>query len=234
MAKILSALFILGMTSVAYATNSLSEDLDKFVKQFIDTAPDEVQSDFNKGVEEVRTSGILDKAINVGDYAPEFILMNAVNKQVSLYDELQKGPVVLIWYRGGWCPYCNIQLQHIQMKLKEINQAGGQVIAISPELPDKTMSTTERHDLQFHVLSDTNNEVADRYKLAYTVPDYVVDHYDLASKLNAYNGDAANRLPLAATYVIAKNGLVEFAFLDADYKKRATPDEIISVLNTLK
>jgi peroxiredoxin len=234
MTKVISILLILCVSRLVYATSSLSEDLDRFVKEFINTAPDNVQSDFNKGVEEVRASGILDKAINVGDFAPEFTLTNAVGKQVSLYDELHKGPVVLVWYRGGWCPYCNLQLQHIQMKLTEIHQAGGQVIAISPELPDKTMTTKERHSLQFQVLSDTSNEVADCYKLAYTVPSYVVDHYDLSSKISSYNGDEENRLPLAVTYVIGKNGVVEYAFLDADYKNRATPEEIITVLNSLK
>ena len=234
MTKSISTLLLLCVSSLVYATSRLSEDLDRFVKEFIDTAPDNVQSDYRQGIEEVRSSGILDKAINVGDYAPDFSLINAIGKQVTLYDELQKGPVVLVWYRGGWCPYCNLQLQHIQMKLAEIHQAGGRVIAISPELPDKTMTTKERHSLQFHVLSDTSNEVAGRYKLAYTVPNYVVDHYDLSSKLNAHNGDNENRLPLAVTYVIARNGVVEYAFLDADYKNRATPEEIITVLTSLK
>ncbi|MFK7794156.1 MAG: peroxiredoxin-like family protein [Gammaproteobacteria bacterium] len=234
MIKITSTLLILCLSGSAYATSSLSEDLDRFVKEFIDKAPANVQNDFNNGIDEVRESGILDKAVNVGDYAPEFTLVNAVGKFVSLYDQLDKGPVVLVWYRGGWCPYCNLQLQHIQMKLAEIHQAGGQVIAISPELPDKTMTTKERHMLEFQVLSDTNNKVADSYKLAYTVPDYVVDHYDLSSKLNAHNGDDNNRLPLAVTYVIAKGGVVEYAFLDADYKNRATPEEIITVLKNIK
>lgn len=233
MYKLLLVLATLGSINLAYATSSLSEDLDRFVKEYIDTAPDVVQKDFSKGIDQVYNSGILDKAINVGDYAPEFNLVNAIGKYISLYDQLEKGPVVLVWYRGGWCPYCNLQLQHIQMKLAEIHQAGGQVIAISPELPDKTMTTKERHMLDFQVLSDTNNKVADRYKLAYSVPDYVVDHYDLSFKLNDHNGDSENRLPLAVTYVIAKNGIVEYAFLDADYKNRATPEEIITVLKNI-
>ncbi len=225
---------MLAVSGFAFASSTLSEDLDRFVKKFIDTAPANVQSDFNQGVQEVRSSGILDKAINVGDYAPDFTLANAIGEYVSLYERLENGPVVIVWYRGGWCPYCNLQLQHIQMKLAEIHQAGGQVVAISPELPDKTMTTKERHMLEFQVLSDTNNKVADLYKLAYTVPDYIVDHYDLSSKLNAYNGDEENRLPLAVTYVIARSGVVEYAFLDADYKNRATPEEIITVLKSLK
>ncbi len=214
--------------------NSLSEDLDRFVKEFIDTAPDNVQKDFGRGIDELSSSGILENAVNVGQYAPEFDLPNAIGGHTSLYDSLQKGPVVLVWYRGGWCPYCNLQLQHIQTKLAEIHAAGGQVIAISPELPDMTMTTKERHMLEFQVLSDIDNKVADKYKLAYTVPDYVVDHYDLSVKLNDHNGNSSNRLPLAVTYVINKDGKVEYAFLDADYKNRASPEEIISVLNTIK
>ncbi len=233
MVKLIAVLLMLCMSGLGYADSSLSEDLDRFVKEYIETAPEDVQKDFNKGVEEVRESGVLDKAINVGDQAPEFNLINAVGKYISLYDQLENGPVVLVWYRGGWCPYCNLQLQHIQSKLAEIHQAGGQVIAISPELPDKTLTTKERHLLEFQLLSDTGNKVADLYKLAYTVPDYVVDHYDLSSKLNEHNGDNENRLPLAVTYVIGRNGVVEYAFLDADYKNRATPEEIIAVLEDL-
>ena len=232
MSKFIATLLLLCVSSFIYA-NSLTEDLDMFIEDFIDTAPEEIQKDYTKGINEVRATGILDRAINVGDYAPEFKLNNAVGKEISLYDELEKGPIVLVWYRGGWCPYCNLQLQHMQMKLKEINLAGGQVIAISPELPDKSMTTKERHMLEFNVLSDVSNRVADKYKLAYTVPDYVVDHYDLSFQLNAHNGNEENRLPLAVTYVIAKSGLVEYAFLDADYKNRATPEEVITVLKSI-
>ena len=233
MSRIFIVLFLVIYFTSTSIASSLTEDLNTFIQEYINTAPDEVQSDFNRGIDELRGSGILDNAINVGDYAPEFKLINAIGKEVSLYDELEKGHVVLVWYRGGWCPYCNLQLQHIQRKLSEIHEAGGQVIAISPELPDKTMTTKERHMLQFQVLSDVNNRIADRYKLAYSVPNYVVDHYDLSSKLHIHNGNEDNRLPLAVTYVIAKNGVVEYAFLDADYKNRASPEEIIEVLQDL-
>lgn len=227
------SVLIISLISTACLATSLTEDLDAFVQKYINTAPEQVQVDFQRGINEVSSSNILAEAINVGDYAPEFKLIDALGKAVSLYDELAKGPIVLVWYRGGWCPYCNLQLQHIQMKLDEIHAAGGQVIAVSPELPDQTMTTKEKQSLKFKVLSDVNNRVADKYKLAYTVPDYVVDHYDLSSKLKTHNGNDENRLPLAATYVVARNGVVEYAFLDADYKNRASPEEIISVLQQL-
>ncbi len=214
--------------------NSLAEDLDRFVKQYLEKTPDNVRVDFQRGIDELQQSGILERALNIGDTAPEFLLPNAVGDEISLYDALLQGPVVLVWYRGGWCPYCNLQLQHIQKKLDEIKSAGGQVIAITPELPDRTMTTKERHKLEFQVLSDIDNKVADRYKLAYSVPDYVVDHYDLSRTLNEHNGNDSKRLPLAATYIIDRSGVIEYAFLDADYKNRASPEEIITVLKQLK
>lgn len=218
------------------AVSSLEDDLNDFVDQYIDAPKEQKKTDDAslRGLNEISESGILEKAINVGDYAPEFVLMSAVGEEVRLYDTLLAGPVVLVWYRGGWCPYCNLQLKQLQERLADIKAAGGQVIAISPELPDKGMTSKERNNLAFQVLSDINNKVADNYKLAYNVPKNVVDHYDLSYTLNEYNGeDAQSRLPLAVTYVIDRSGLVEFAFLDADYTKRAKPDDIIEVLQRI-
>lgn len=209
-------------------TSASMEEMTSSVKQ---------NADNSKHANELAI-GTRELAEKSGDVVSEAVnamakINNALGKEVSLYDELEKGPVVIVWYRGGWCPYCNLQLQHIQRKLTEIHQAGGQVIAISPELPDQTMTTKEKQMLEFQVLSDVNNRVADQYKLAYTVPSYVVDHYDLSSKLSTHNGNDENRLPLAVTYVVGRSGVVEYAFLDADYKNRATPEEIISVLKEI-
>jgi peroxiredoxin len=219
-----------------WAVSDLQEELNEFVDQYIDEPKEQrkINTAKERGVQHIAESGILEKAINVGDYAPEFVLTNAVGEEISLYDTLLSGPVVLVWYRGGWCPYCNLQLQQIQQRLDDIKAAGGQVLAISPELPDKGMTLRERHNLEFQVLSDVNNKVADRYNLAYSVPSHVVDQYDLSYTLNEYNGaDAKERLPLAVTYVISRSGLVEYAFLDADYAKRAKPDDIIEALKRL-
>ena len=233
MKKIIAVLLCLSFKT-GFAVSPLAQDLDRFVKQYTENTPEQIQSLNRNAIKSLKNSGILAKAINVGDYAPPFNLPNAIGGRVSLYNELKKGPVVLVWYRGSWCPYCNLQLRHIQKQLFEITSAGAQVIAVSPELADKTMTAEQRHQLEFQVLSDINNRVADQYRLAYTVDDAVADHYNLAEKLNHYNGNNTNRLPLAVTYVINTNGLVEYAFLDADYKNRATPEEIISVLNAIK
>lgn len=236
MYKYFIALVLLFSAWQVMAVSGLKDDLNDFVDQYIDEPREQRQADDVRlrGVQQIRQSGILGKAVNVGDYAPEFKLISAVGEEVSLYDTLLSGPVVLIWYRGGWCPYCNLQLQQVQQRLADIKAAGGQVVAISPELPDKGVTLRERHNLGFQVLSDVNNRVADQYKLAYKVPDHVIDHYDLSYTLNEYNGEEAqSRLPLAVTYIIDRSGLVKYAFLDADYAKRAKPDDIIEVLNRI-
>lgn len=216
-----------------FASSTLVESQQRLVDKINANRSEEVKALNDRSTREIRNSGILDKAINVGDYAPEFDLPNAMDKRVSLYDSLENGPVVLVWYRGGWCPYCNLQLQQLQASLDEIKAAGGQVIAISPELPDMSLSTMEKNNLKFEVLSDIDNRVADLYHLAYTVPDYVVDHYDMSVTLNQHNGNDNRRLPLAVTYVIDREGVVQYAFLDTDYKNRASAQEIITELKEI-
>lgn len=186
------------------------------------------------GITSVANSGVLDNALNVGDKAPNFTLQNALNKSVSLYKELENGPVVLTWYRGGWCPYCNITLHYLQEKLPEFQKAGATLIALTPELPDNSLSTSEKNQLEFTVLSDVGNTIGKEYGVVYQLTDDVAAIYEAGFGLSKTNGDASNQLPLAATYVIDRHGIIQYAFLDADYKERAEPSDIIDALKKLK
>jgi len=180
-------------------------------------------------ISEVADSGILDKAINLGDKAPNFTLPDALGNSVSLYDELAKGPVILTWYRGSWCPYCNIQLHDYQKSLSDIHAAGTQLIAISPELSDSALSWKEKNELDFIVLSDVGNEVAREYGIVYRIPDAISAGYVAGGRtdLTQYNGNDSLELPLAVTYVIGTDGSVEYAFVDADYRKRAETSDVV-------
>ena len=189
---------------------------------------------YAEGIEAVKTSGILENALNVGQKAPNFTLNNATNKPVTLYDELKNGPVILTWYRGGWCPYCNITLHHLQEKLPEFKKAGATLIALTPEVPDKSLTTSEKHKLEFTVLSDVGNKVGKEYGVVYQLTAPVATMYEAGFGLHENNGDESNELPLAATYVIDKNGIIQYAFLNEDYRNRAEPKEIIAALNKLK
>jgi peroxiredoxin len=186
------------------------------------------------GIVAVKNSGILKKALNVGDKAPDFTLNNALSKSVSLYDELKKGSVVLIWYRGGWCPYCNITLHYLQERLAEFQQAGATLMALTPELPDKSLNTLEKNNLEFTVLSDVGNKIGKEYGVVFELISEVASLYENSFGLVENNGDSSNELPLAATYVIDQNGIIQYAFLDADYRKRAEPDAIITAIHNLK
>ncbi|WP_139956953.1 peroxiredoxin-like family protein [Flavicella sediminum] len=186
------------------------------------------------GILAVKNSGVLEKALTIGDKAPNFSLKNALNTSVSLAEELKKGPVVLTWYRGGWCPYCNITLHYLQEKLPEFQKAGASLLALTPELPDKSLSTSEKNNLEFSVLSDVGNKVAKEFGVVFELTKEVAAIYETAFGLSAYNGDEGNQLPLAATYVIDQKGIIQYAFLDEDYRNRAEPSEIISALSKLK
>lgn len=188
---------------------------------------------YAEGISSVADTGIIEKALNVGDKAPNFTLKNALSKSVSLYDELKKGPVVLTWYRGGWCPYCNITLHYLQEKLPEFQKAGATLIALTPELPDNSLSTSEKNKLEFTVLSDVGNTIGKEYGVVYQLTNEVASMYEAGFGLHEKNGDNSNQLPLAATYVIDKEGIIQYAFLDADYRERAEVSEILAALSKL-
>ena len=185
------------------------------------------------GIASVSDSGILDTALNVGDKALDFSLKNQLNQTVSLYDQLKDGPVVLTWYRGGWCPYCNITLHYLQDKLPEIKTEGATLLALTPELPDNSLNTSEKNNLEFSVLSDVGNVIGKNYGVVFELTPEVATIYNNGFGLNEKNGDASNQLPLAATYVIDTNGIIQYAFLDADYTKRAEVSEIVTALKKL-
>ncbi len=196
-------------------------------------ADDITKKIYQEGFDALNETDIIEKAKKVGDIAPNFTLKNAVGKKAVLKDYLKEGPVVLVWYRGGWCPYCNINLHHLQEELPNIEAQGAKLVAISPELPDKSMTTAEKHNLKFEVLSDVNNKVAKEYGVVFKLTDDVAEIYNKKFSLKDYNGNDSNELPLAATYIINTEGKIIYAFLDTDYKKRADPSEITDFLKKM-
>ncbi len=231
-----SVLLFVSLFAVAQTESKprLQEVLDERKAIFEKKAPTELKQVYTEGINAVVQSGILENAKQIGDQAPEFTLSNALGKQVSLSDYLKKGPVVLTWYRGGWCPYCNLTLHRLQEELPNFKAEGASLLALTPELPDKSISTAEKHELQFEVLSDVGNVVARDYGIVFKLTDEVAENYQKNFDLHAYNGDASDELPLAATYVIDTNGVIRYAFLDAEYRNRAEPAEILEALKSLK
>ncbi len=216
------------------ALRTLKRKLDAKSAEFAKGMPPEVLSGYEKSVADIAATGVLDHAMKVGDHAPDFELPDARGGTMSLKALLAKGPVVLTWYRGGWCPFCNIQLQEYQASLEEMEGAGGQLVAISPQTPEYSLSTAEKDELKFAVVSDAGNKVAKQYGLAYKAPPSAAEMLEKGVGLAKWNGDSSLELPISATYVVAPDGTIAWAFVDTDYRNRAEPADIIAALRALQ
>jgi len=213
---------------------TLKERLEALKAKFQETAAPEIAQAYQQGIDELAQSGIVDKAKKVGEQAPMFELPNVAGQPVKLEDLLKQGPVVLVWYRGAWCPYCNVQLQALQEALPRITEQGARVLALSPQKPEHSAKAVQESKLGFELLADAGNKTAKQYGIAYKLPDVVAQHLTQQVDFNAYNGDASNELPLSATYIIDGGGVIRYAFLNADFRLRAEPADIVAALKTLK
>ncbi|MCC3373744.1 peroxiredoxin-like family protein [Cohnella sp. REN36] len=207
--------------------------LDQAKERFIATAPEEVQSLVFRHIKEQQESGIV-FGLQEGDQAPNFTLANPLGEHVNLYDELAKGPVVLTFYRGSWCPFCNIQLRAYQQLLPEIEKLGGQLMAVSLQNPDNSLSHQEKENLTFQVLSDSNGHVADRYRVLYELPDYLRNLYAKSGMdLAGFHQTDRWILPITATFIVDKEGSIRRAHANPDLMKRMEPQDIMDQLKKL-
>jgi peroxiredoxin len=212
---------------------SLTEQLSDKANAFKEKADPEKVKSYEAAIEKVAASGIIEKSKKEGDKAPNFTLPNATGQKVTLTDKTKNGYTIITWYRGGWCPYCNLTLAAWQQILPEIKAENIELIAITPELPDSTLSTKEKNALEFEVLSDVGNKVAKEYGIVFPLDQSIREAYKNMG-LEKYNGDASYTLPLAATYIINSKNEIVYAFLDADYKKRAEPKEVLQKIKDMK
>jgi peroxiredoxin len=202
--------------------------------EITDSIPTEIAGRIKTGVDEVTTSGVA-PGLAVGDTAPGFTLPSAAGNQVVLADLLAEGPVVVTFYRGEWCPYCNLQLRALQQSLPAITAAGATLVAISPQAPDQAMTMTEKHELAYPVLSDLDQSVSESYKVRFDVTGELED-----LQVNVFqndpavqNADGRRSLPVPSTFVIDRTGVVRFAAVDADWRVRVEPADVIAALQAL-
>lgn len=174
-------------------------------------------------------------AIAVGEKVPDFTLPNAKGETVLLSELLSNGPVVVTFYRGSWCPYCNLQLRAMQSRLDEIHALGAELVAISPEVPDGVLTETEINEMAFPVLSDQDATVAEKFGVAWEVPDVILEHMRKDRNLDLADINNGNErvLPIPATFIIDRDGVVQWRFVEVDYRMRAEPEDIIKVLSKL-
>ena len=182
----------------------------------------------------VADAKVAERAVGVGEPVPAFLLPTITGKRVDASRLLRLGPLVISFYRGGWCPYCNIELRALQARLPEIEALGASLVAISPELPDRALVTADSNALTFPVLVDQGNAVARQFRLTHEIAPEIV-RYQLGNgnDVAAFNGTDTAEVPLPATYVVGADGVVRYAFVNADYTRRADPDTVIGVLRRL-
>ena len=187
----------------------------------------------DRAAEKLAQSGIAAQALHAGDQAPDFELPDGDGMIWRSADLLRSGPLVAVFYRGRWCAYCNAQLMALQQIHAQIAAAGASLVAISPQTQKHSYMTRDMHQLRFPVLSDQGNEVARKFRLVYRVSPELQQMYEsIMTKLPGYNGDQSWELPMPATYVIRPDGTIAYARVDADWRARPEPEEILEQLST--
>lgn len=211
----------------------LKEAIDAYEVEKRKQVPEAVLQTMAEATADIEAMGIENRAIGTGDAMPDFELPNQHGDMRRLSDYVKDSPLVLNIYRGGWCPYCNLEMKALHDALPDIDAQGARFVGMAPETPDKAMATVERHDIGIDVVNDTGNQVADQLGLVFELPEALRPIYqNLGIDVPAYNGDDSFRLPVPATYIIGRDGIVVHAFVNSDYTRRMEPADIVSRLKS--
>jgi peroxiredoxin len=209
---------------------SLKQQLAEYRAGWFERVPAERQAIMERHIAGLR-DGLAKSALKTGDRAPAVVLGNARGDTVDVGALLKNGPVIVSFYRVGWCPYCNFELRAFQQILRQIEAAGATLVAISPAKPDDTLSTAEKNALSFEVLSDVGQKVGRAFGLVYDFSDELKSAYkEFGIDIPGKNGAEDWALPISATYVVDRDGTIIYAYTDADYRDRAEPADVLEVL----
>ena len=223
------------MKDPATESHPVEAELNDMAEKSKKRTPPELIETSRKSNEELINSGILKRALNVGATMPSFALADAHGKTQTSTDLLAKGPIVIVFYRGAWCPYCNLYLRSMQKYLPEIEAKGASLVAISGESPDNSLSVEQKDGLKFTVLSDHNLTVARKFGIVYEMPKMLDEAYATRGlDVKKYYKTEKAELPLSATYVVGRDGKITYAFLDVDYTHRAEPADVLAALTKSK
>jgi peroxiredoxin len=207
---------------------SLAQQLEELTTKLRSLVPAERLATIDRAAEELKASALAEGALKVGDIAPLFELPDGDGMMWRSADMLRTGPLVVTFYRGRWCAYCNAQLTVLQQVHSQIAAGGASLVAISPQTQKHSYMTRDMHHLRIPVLSDSGNQVGWKFGLVYRVSPEMQHLYEgIMTKLPGYNGDTSWELPMPATYVIRPDGKISFARIDADWRKRPEPEEIL-------
>ena len=236
----LSLLLSLASASVtSYAAETIESYADKTKKsmekmQKKRTTWTDADKAIMKAASDKLANELPNPGLKAGNKAPNFKLKNAFGHTVELYKTLKKGPVVLIFYRGAWCPYCNLHLHALKNALPEFEKFDAQVIAVSPQSPDKSAEQVKKDGFPFEVLSDSSSKVMKDYKLYFELPSDLMRIYkEHGLDIEEFNGAGRNGLPTPGAFIIDTNGVIRTMQAEVDYKSRMAPEDILKALAKL-
>ena len=214
---------------------TIREQSDQLKAAAAEHVPSEVLEVFDRSIQNFLDQGIPSNSITAGDVLEPFTLDDAIGTPVSLAEILESGPAVIVFYRGGWCPYCNLALRTYQQELlPQLDAFGARLVAISPQSPDESLSTVERATLEFTVLSDPGARLADRIGIAFDQADDVLAaQRELGLDLTKVNAEGAVRLPRPTVLVVGQDRIVRFVDVQPDYTARTEVADIIAALTDL-
>jgi peroxiredoxin len=211
---------------------SLQEQLDELTAKLRGLVPAERLAAIDRAIQELQGSRISEQALKSGEKAPGFALPDGDGMIWESEVLLRGGPLVIVFYRGRWCAYCNAQLAAMQQVHQQIALAGASLVAISPQTQKHSYMTRDMHALRFPVLSDSGNQVARQFGLVYRLsPEMQAMYESIMTKLPGYNGDTSWELPMAATYIVRPDGIISYARVDADWRQRSEPGDVLSSLS---
>ena len=215
---------------------SLQDKLDAFKADFEAgkppySVPRSVIETMHRATAELIESGAAQRAKKAGDVAPSFSLKDPEGNVVNSADLLKRGPLVLSFYRGVWCPYCNMELQALEAAKPEFDKYGASLVAISPQTTPNSRKSVRQNKLSFPILSDAKGKVGAAFGLRFNLPDYLVELYkQLKNDLTTFNDDPSWTLPMPARYVIGQDGVILYSEVNPDYTRRPEPEDMIPVL----
>lgn len=210
---------------------TLQTRLDAFKAEFIAARPPEVRAIMERATAELIASGAAGRALKAGDRAPAFTLEAPDGTPTSSADLLAQGPLVVSFYRGVWCPYCNMELQALEAARADFEAAGARLIAISPQNRVNSRKSLRENALGFPILSDPGNATAAAFGLRFALPGYLVDLYkSLGNMLPLFNGDESWSLPMPGRFVIGSDGVIAYAEVNPDYTRRPEPADMLPAI----
>lgn len=196
-------------------------------------APDDPRRVATQMIDDLRRDPTA-SGLQVGEVAPDFTLPDATGASVHLKDRLDDGPTVVVFYRGAWCPFCDLHLRGLQAALGDVRARGASLIAISPQAPDASLSLTDKLSLEFDLLSDLDQAVSRSWRLQFELPAELHDTYrSMGMALDEHNADGSWKIPIPATFVLDGDGVVRARHVDPNYRERMDPADVLAALDDL-